>query len=67
MKGTASATAGRSRRKTPAEETAQASLVPTLAPDAIARRAYELYERGGYEQGHDLDHWLMAERELQGS
>jgi hypothetical protein len=30
----------------------------------IRRRAYEIYlERGG-EPGHDLEHWLQAEREL---
>jgi len=32
--------------------------------EKIRRRAYELYlERGG-EPGHDLEHWLQAEREL---
>jgi hypothetical protein len=32
--------------------------------EAIAKRAYELFlERGG-ENGHDLDDWLQAEREL---
>jgi len=32
--------------------------------EAIARRAYELFlERGG-EDGHDVDDWLQAEREL---
>jgi hypothetical protein len=41
--------------------------VPALVSDEIARRAYELYERSGFQQGQDLDHWLTAERELQGS
>ncbi|OLE80876.1 MAG: hypothetical protein AUF76_14030 [Acidobacteria bacterium 13_1_20CM_2_65_9] len=32
--------------------------------EAIARRAYELFlERGG-EDGHEVDDWLQAEREL---
>ena len=31
-------------------------------PQEIARVAYELYERRGCEQGHDLDDWLAAER-----
>ena len=32
--------------------------------EKIRRRAYEIYlERGG-EPGHDLEHWLQAEREL---
>ncbi|MCC7415658.1 MAG: DUF2934 domain-containing protein [Acidobacteria bacterium] len=35
-------------------------------PDAVARRAYELYlERGG-DHGRDIDDWLRAERELRG-
>lgn len=31
---------------------------------AIARRAYELYEQRGCAHGHDIDDWLLAEREL---
>lgn len=30
----------------------------------IAHRAYELYEQGRCCHGHDLDHWLEAEREV---
>jgi HSP20 family molecular chaperone IbpA len=30
----------------------------------ITRRAYELFEGRGCELGHDLDDWLVAEREL---
>jgi len=33
--------------------------------DVIARRAYELFEERGREDGQDLDDWLQAERELQ--
>lgn len=29
--------------------------------DAIARKAYELYEERGREHGKDLEHWLEAE------
>jgi hypothetical protein len=38
----------------------------TTAPlhDDVARRAYELFEARGGEPGHDLEHWLDAEREL---
>ena len=32
----------------------------------IARRAYELYRARDGEDGHDVDDWLQAERELQG-
>jgi hypothetical protein len=38
-------------------------VVPTL--DAIARRAYELFEERGREDGRDRDDWLQAERECQ--
>ena len=30
----------------------------------IARRAYELYEKEGYHDGHDMQNWLRAEQEL---
>lgn len=30
--------------------------------EKIARIAYELYEKNGYIQGCDLDHWLEAEK-----
>ena len=32
--------------------------------DAIALRAYELFEERGREPGRDVDDWLRAEREL---
>ena len=31
----------------------------------VARRAFELYSSRGGRDGHDLDDWLTAERELQ--
>ena len=30
----------------------------------LAERAYELYVRRGYEDGHDLEDWLAAERQI---
>jgi hypothetical protein len=33
----------------------------------IARRAYDLYLARGREDGHDVEDWLQAERELNGS
>jgi hypothetical protein len=33
-------------------------------PDAIARRAYEIYQNRGGNHGADLDDWLEAERQL---
>jgi HSP20 family protein len=32
--------------------------------DALARRAYELFEARGYEHGNDLEDWFRAESEL---
>ena len=32
--------------------------------DAIAHRAYELFEARGYRDGHDLEDWFRAESEL---
>jgi len=32
--------------------------------DFIAHRAYELYERRGYNAGHELEDWFQAEAEL---
>jgi len=51
----------------------QRTLVPSQptpsVPDGealqarIAARAYELYAQRGYQEGHDRDDWLEAERE----
>ena len=38
-------------------------------PQTIAKiqeRAYALFERSGREHGHDLEHWLEAERQITG-
>jgi hypothetical protein len=32
--------------------------------DEVSRRAYEIYQSRGGQDGYDLDHWLEAEREL---
>ena len=34
--------------------------------EQIAKRAYELYEARGRENGHDLEDWLRAESEIMG-
>jgi len=38
-----------------------------LDREDVERRAYELYEQRGREDGYDWDDWLAAERELRGS
>jgi hypothetical protein len=35
--------------------------------DAIARRAYELYEQRGRMPGRDVDDWLQAEHDVRQS
>ncbi len=35
-----------------------------FSQDTIAERAYELFVQSGGQHGRDLDHWLIAEREL---
>ncbi len=37
------------------------------AYEEIARRAYEIYVARGSGDGHDLEDWFQAERELRGS
>ena len=32
--------------------------------NALARRAYEIFDGNGRKRGHDLDDWFQAEREL---
>ena len=38
--------------------------VPSLDANAVAQRAYEIYESRGRLDGYDVDDWLQAEREL---
>jgi hypothetical protein len=41
------------------------SLESPLDPqEQIRRRAFELYEQRGREDGHELDDWLQAESEI---
>lgn len=37
---------------------------PTVSADAVARRAYEIYESRGRTDGRNVEDWLQAEREL---
>jgi DUF2934 family protein len=49
------------RRQTP--DRAVMKSAPELE-EQIRRRAYELYEQRGREDGHELDDWLQAESEI---
>ena len=51
--------------------TAGAALIQILtafapSPEAVARRAYEIYENQGSHPGHEVKHWLEAEAQLFG-
>ena len=37
-----------------------------LTQEIIRSRAYELFKERGYEHGHDVDDWLLAEAEVMG-
>jgi len=45
-------------------DSGQSERVELAARDAIALRAYELFEDRGREPGRDVDDWLRAEHEL---
>ena len=40
------------------------AAVPSQETARIRERAYELYEVGGREHGHDEQDWLRAEQEI---
>jgi hypothetical protein len=37
---------------------------PVRSQDLIRERAYQLYERRGGQDGHALQDWLMAEKQI---
>ncbi|HKS67718.1 MAG TPA: DUF2934 domain-containing protein [Candidatus Acidoferrales bacterium] len=39
-------------------------MARTPSREEIERRAYEIYEQRGCEDGHADEHWLSAEQEL---
>jgi hypothetical protein len=51
--------------RNPVDKETEPSYPLAVTKDAIAQRAYELYVARGGEDGHHLEDWLQAERELQ--
>jgi hypothetical protein len=53
------------------KEVARTTLTATAETpnieEEIRRRAYELFEARGGEDGHELEDWLRAEEEIRGS
>ena len=51
-------------------ESVRSRTAESQDPQVIAKiqqRAYRLFEARGFEHGHDLEHWLEAERQITGS
>ena len=48
----------------PMESPTAAAIASAVTEGDIAGRAFELYCERGREDGHDVDDWLNAEREL---
>jgi hypothetical protein len=61
--------AAQARESAPSEQPREPpnEIVGVASPDAVAVRAYELFQERGREPGRDLDDWLRAEQELQGA
>jgi hypothetical protein len=57
-----------SSQKANAKPTSPAIALGSSAParEKIAARAYQLWLESGRVHGHDLEHWLRAEREIRG-
>jgi hypothetical protein len=51
----------------PAEPSRESNsqVAEPMAREAVALRAYELFQERGREPGRDLDDWLRAEHEVQ--
>jgi hypothetical protein len=61
--------ATQARESAPSEQPRERAneIVGVVSPDAVAVRAYELFQERGREPGRDVDDWLRAEQELQGA
>lgn len=54
------------KRVATAGPTGTATAAPPKIEEDIRKRAYELFEARGREEGHELDDWLRAEEEIVG-
>ena len=52
-------------QKSPTGKKAQPNRPVAITEEVIAQRAYALYLARGGEEGHAVEDWLRAERELQ--
>jgi len=54
------------QKQNPVENFNRSKPAPTPSPEAVARRAYAIYEKQGSPPGHEVKHWLEAEAQLCG-
>ena len=57
----------RSKTMATADDRGREIVVPAVTDADVARRAYDVYLARGQEDGHDVEDWLQAERELRGA
>jgi hypothetical protein len=57
--------AAQTKQSAQSEHSQEPATLDVVARDAIARRAYELFQERGRAPGSELDDWLRAEREMQ--
>lgn len=47
-----------------AKKTSARNAPPNVNPEAVAQRAYEIWQREGCPEGRAMEHWFQAEAEL---
>lgn len=52
------------RKRRPQSGMGPEAAVPALSHEEIERRAFRIFQERGGEPGHDVEHWLRAEKEL---
>lgn len=60
--------AGKNGRKkmTPTKQEAEKNVDAGVFAQRVEKKAYELYQKKGQQDGHDMDDWLEAERLVEG-
>lgn len=57
-------TAEPGKARTPSVKIGNSTECSKAISDAVAKRAYEIYERSGRQPGSDRKNWFLAEREI---
>ena len=56
----------KAKKPTAGEDLNQSKTAFVPSPEAVARRAYAIYEKQGSKHGYAVKHWLEAEAQLFG-